>query len=153
LVMADALTAQGETASAQGIIRQVEGLAGNDGLERVQLLNSEYLLHEKVGDYGKALPAFEQVVDYQDSLLHDMLQQSLVAAQRDLFKRQSALDQHRVQSRNTVIYIGILFSIVTIILSVLTYKNIQKARRKENELHINEMNTAILRLKDMSALL
>ena len=96
------------------------------------LLFWEYRMERQLGHPDKALPLLEEAAAYQDSLYYGILNQSVLASQRDAYKR--GLEQARTSMRAKTTAYGLLILLLAaaIAIAVLLYR--QKADRLERAL-------------------
>ncbi|MCM1151978.1 MAG: hypothetical protein NC322_08075 [Alistipes senegalensis] len=112
--LACAYAQTGHADSAAALIRLAKRHMPDDILDQAKIVLHEYRLHVYNRNYRNALACYEQVVGIQDSILHNVLDQSVVAAQRDFFQRQSDDERHKliVHRQFSAMAIVILFLLI-----------------------------------------
>lgn len=153
IVIADAYIHGGNLQSASSIIKQLRPLVAEDDYASAKLSYSEYLLASSIGNFSDALKYFEHTVAFQDSLLRNVLQQSILSAQRDMLKRQVEEDLYRIKSKDRTITISILFAFVVISFLSYIYYRKAKTQEKANAEYIRQIDEAVRQVRETSNLL
>ena len=96
----------------------------------VQAKYALYRYYKLVGDFQTALPYYERVMAYQDSLTREKIQQSLVLTQKEYYKQKSEKEQNLRQTITVFSALGVLLLLSVILL--LT----QHARQKRKQVEV-----------------
>ena len=91
--------------------------------DTILLYNRAYMAYKKLEDYENALLQLEKERKYGDYLMRTALKQPVVTAERDYYKLQTELTEHKLTTRNNYIILGTLLLIATILFFVYYYKN------------------------------
>lgn len=94
-----------------------------------------YRYNKLAGDYKAALPYFEKVMAYEDSLLREKIQQSLVFNQKEFYKRNSEKEQNLRQMITSFSVFGTLLLLAGILLLVQRTKE----KRKQVEMAMTQL--------------
>ncbi len=113
--LAYAYAQTGHADSAANLIRSAKQRMPDDIWNQTKIVFHEYHIHVCNHNYRDALACYEQVVSIQDSILHNVLDQSVVAAQRDFFQKQSDDERHKLIAHRqfSAMAIVILFLLIT----------------------------------------
>ena len=111
--------------------KQIEELAGSsDNRNSIQANFAIYSFSKRVGEYKASLLSFERIVEYQDSLLMQKIQQSLLANQKEHYKLQSIQERNLRQKTTVFSILGALLLLSGILLLV------QHARQKRKQVEV-----------------
>ncbi len=104
----------------------------------VEILTSNFFASK--GDYQGALNHLKFALDQQNSIVDDIIKQSVISAQRDYYNRQSELEKSRVSKLKYIILWSCIIIFITI--AILYYIYILKLRFKNLliEQKLNELN-------------
>lgn len=89
-----------------------------------------YRYHKLAGNYKAALPYYEKVMHYEDSLLREKIQQSLVFNQKEYYKRKSEREQ---DLRHAITAFSILATLLLLAGILLT---VQRTREKRKQVEM-----------------
>ena len=95
-----------------------------------------YRYHKLAGDYKAALPYFEKVMHYEDSLLREKIQQSLVFNQKEYYKRKSEREQ---DLRHAITAFSILATLL-LLAGILLLVQRTREKRKQVEMAMSQID-------------
>lgn len=95
-----------------------------------------YRYHKLAGDYKAALPYFEKVMAYEDSLLREKIQQSLVFNQKEYYKRKSEREQ---DLRHAITAFSILATLL-LLAGILLLVQRTREKRKQMEMAMSQID-------------
>lgn len=114
----------------RSLLHQISELARqSNGEVGVQAKYAMYRYYKLVGDYQTALPYYERVMAYQDSLTREKIQQSLVFNQKEYYKLKSEKERNLRQTITVYSVLGVLLLLSVILL--LTQHVRQKRKQVE----------------------
>ena len=96
----------------------------------VQTKFALYRYHKLAGDYKEALPYYEKVMHYEDSLLCEKIQQSLVFNQKEYYKQESEKEHNLRRTITALSVMGALLLLAGILLLV------QRTREKRKQVEM-----------------
>lgn len=95
-----------------------------------------YRYHKLAGDYKAALPYYEKVMAYEDSLLREKIQQSLVFNQKEYYKRKSEREQ---DLRHAITAFSILATLL-LLAGILLLVQRTREKRKQVEMAMSQID-------------
>lgn len=137
--IAEAYAEIGQYNTAYDIINQLKTLVPKNSVAEGTITSVQSRIDLAKHDYKNSLLNFQKAVDIQDSLFYTTLNQGVINTQKDYFKRQTESDAERLRMKNTIIFLIVIASVVT--LASISYFWYRKVRDKERE---KEFETARL---------
>ena len=137
--IAEAYAEIGQYNTAYDIINQLKTLVPKNSVAEGTIASVQSRIDLAKHDYKNSLLNFQKAVDIQDSLFYTTLNQGVINTQKDYFKRQTESDAERLRMKNTIIFLIVIASVIT--LASISYFWYRKVRDKERE---KEFETARL---------
>lgn len=104
----------GHPDSAAYMIKIAKELASDDS-SAISVAFREYQVAELMGDYKTALERHVFVVNAQDSIVQEVLDQSIIKAQREFFKNESALELAQLKTHKQIgIIVGLCVTLIVL---------------------------------------
>lgn len=119
----------------RSLLHQIGEIAHQSNGDGVHAKFALYRYHKLAGDYKAALPYYEKVMAYEDSLLREKIQQSLVFNQKEYYKRKSEKEHNLRQMITTFSVLGVLLLLAGILLLVQHTKE----KRKQVEMAMSQI--------------
>ncbi|MFG6381487.1 MAG: hypothetical protein K1V87_05200 [Muribaculum sp.] len=95
--------------------------------------------YKKTHNYKKALQYSDSIFALQDSTVHQALKQSVITAQRDLFRIQTNIDRKKAKRFRAYIFTGILFAIIIFSFGTAYHKLRIRLKNVEIDRKMNEV--------------
>jgi hypothetical protein len=113
------------------LFNQISAIANSSHeMPGIQAKYALYRYHRHAGNYNAALSSFEKAVAYQDSLLRQKIQQSLVLNQKEFYKQKSEKERHLRQMISAISILGSLLLLSGILLLI------QRTRQKRKQVEV-----------------
>lgn len=138
----------GQLDSALIILNQLKKAAVDNDSMAIKLAWINY--YESVGDYKSAYSALKNADIYQDSIVRDVLRQSVVYAQRDFYNVQSQSAKQKISRVYGYIFIGTIIAVLIVALIVIYAKLRMQLKDRELELNINEIALLTAKISESS---
>lgn len=152
-VLANAYTKKGNTEAAEAIVNQIKTLVPKHSDTGSKIEYSEYLIAATRNSPEEALYHYEKVIEYHDSVANEVMRHSLLSTQREMLQQQNENDRMRIQSRNRMILLVILFFVIFIsILCYTFYRRLQLNKRESSE-YVNRINEAVEQIREAGIIL
>jgi hypothetical protein len=108
-------------------------------LDKISVQSLLLNYHKKTHNYKKALQYSDSIFALQDSTVHQALKQSVITAQRDLFRIQTNIDRKKVKRFRAYIFTGILFAIIIFSFGTAYHKLRIRLKNVEIDRKMNEV--------------
>lgn len=113
------------------LFNQISAIANSSHeMPGIQAKYALYRYHRHAGNYNAALSSFEKAVAYQDSLLRQKIQQSLVLNQKEYYKHKSEKERNLRQMISVFSILGALLLLFAILLLI------QRTRQKRKQVEV-----------------
>lgn len=113
------------------LLNQIGDIAHQSpGISGIQAKYALYRYYKHAGNYHDALSSYEKVMTYQDSLLREKIQQSLVLTQKEYYKQKSEKERNLRQTISVFFILGSLLLLTGILLLI------QHARQKQKQVEM-----------------
>lgn len=133
IYIAIAYTYAQQSETAEQIMNAVRPLAEGNDVAEAEIANVQMTIDKYRNDHKQAFHNLQKAVMTQDSLFYGILNQSVVSAQKEYFRRQAEADEYRLHMQKIVIILIVIFSVISMTLLSLFWRQRLKNRERERK--------------------